>query len=222
MNCPRCGKPVSNDNIICDSCGMIFNNNSNTTDSSNTNFNVNKNRNFGNNFNENRNNNYSNLRDQVTFQQLLSENGVTQEEVSAFIGPKNRSYYLNAFNKITTSRNYNLIDFSNSGARNFNLGKILSVFWLLYRKMYQEAVYGFIAIIGAGIIQGMFGWIILIGWIISFVASIVWLVVLFLIMIYGDQMYRDFVIKRVKEIKQMYGNSSNYYDILSRSGGTLV
>ena len=87
--------------------------------------------------------------------------------------------------------------------------------------MFQECAYGFIAIIGAKLIGILVGWIPLVGWIVSFVAGLVWLILLILILAYGDQMYRDFVIKRIREIKQMYGNSPNYYDILSRSGGTL-
>lgn len=241
MNCPRCGKPVADDNIICDSCGMIFNNSSNTSSNtnanSNTNYNFNnsnininkKDNNTGNNFNQSQsqsqnksyNNNYSSYAEQVTFQQLLSENGITEDEVSAFIGPKNRAYYLDAFNRISTNRNYNFIDYSNSRARNFNLGKILNVWWLLYRKMFQECAYGFIIGIAASIIRGIFGNFFLIGWVITLATRLIWLVLIILVVAYGDQLYRDFVIKRVKEIKQMYGNSPNYYDILTSSGGTL-
>ncbi len=222
MNCPRCGKPVTGDNIICDSCGLIFNNSSSSNAKENFNENINNNEERGSENNHNFNRNYSNYAEQVTFKQLLNENGITEEEVAAFIGQKNKGYYLNAFNKITTGRSYHMVDYLNSRARNFSLGKILSIFWILYRKMFQEFIIGLAIIVGASIIGGIFGGIFLVGWVISFAAGLVPCALWILIMIYGDQIYRDFVIKRVKEIKQMYGNSPNYYAILGSSGGTLI
>ncbi|MCL2321798.1 MAG: zinc ribbon domain-containing protein [Oscillospiraceae bacterium] len=218
MNCPRCGKPVPNDSILCDNCGMILNNNSNSN--SNNNFNDNNRPKFNQN-NYNQNNSYAGYNVPVTFQELLSENGLTEDEIKAFVGPKNKAYYMNSFNKIKTSKNYNVIDFVSNGARNFNLGKIFNIWWFLYRKMFQEFAIGLVILIAASIIKDIFGGLFLVGWIFSLVLGLIPLTMLILIMIYGDQMYRDFVIKRVKQIKQMHGNSPNYLSILSSFGGTL-
>ncbi len=224
MNCPRCGTPISDGNVICDNCGLIFNTN-NTDSNPNPGFNENVNKNPNPGFNENkkmnssyRNSSYAN---QVTFQELLNENGVTQDEVAAFIGPKNRTYYLRAFNKITSSKNYTMVDFSNQNARNFSAGKILNLVWILYRKMFQECVVGFVIYFAVRLVGAILGRFILIGWIFSLLSSFIAIIIAIVVMVYGDQIYRDSVIRKVKEIKRMYGNTPNYFDILSRAGGTL-
>lgn len=191
MYCTHCGKELGPDkrchNPLC---------NTNINSSSNTNNNAEEFINLNKNNQTNENAQYGNYYAQ---QNTLD---ISLNEFATFVGPKNTEYYMDKFQKYEIDQSFT----------SWNCAAFfLTVYWLIYRKMYKIAAIVFVINIVSASILSIF----------SPIAS---LAIMIGLGVYGNLLYVKDSIKKITDIKRFSSNlrENEYSNRLILSGGTNI
>lgn len=127
---------------------------------------------------------------------------VSINEFATFVGPKNTEYYMDKFQKYEVNQSFASWNWA---------AFFLTIYWLLYRKMYKVAAIVFATNLAMTFILSIF-------------APIVSLAIMIGLGVYGNLLYTKDSIKKITNIKRFSSNlsESEYSNRLMFNGGTSL